>query len=100
MKEIICVRFAGIDDWNRPVFKDMAKNVFYGFTNVVFSHGASEDEVFQEIDPNTIEYFGTQFNCEPWGGLDHRQRVIVVPTYEKPDQRFELLDVACADEMD
>jgi len=94
MKNVIPVRFSGIDGFNRPVFKEMGGKRHYGFTNLVFTLEASEADVMQGINPDDIEFFGHTFNCEPHGGRDPRNKVIIVPTFEMPGEDFQLLNVA------
>ncbi len=68
--KILRLKFRGIDSWNRPVFKDIDSNRYYGFTLKLFSMCANEEEVINYAKNNLkdIEYFGTSFGCEPHGG--------------------------------
>lgn len=73
-KEIITelhLTFKGIDDWNRPIFKRVDKNQYFGDTDNLFSWGASKEEVmefYKDRDLNScLCYFGTSFGCEPSG---------------------------------
>lgn len=63
--------FKGVDDWNRPVFKRVDKNQYFGDTDNLFSWGASKEEVmgfYKDKDlHNHLCYFGTSFGCEPSG---------------------------------
>lgn len=62
------VKFKGIDYWNRPVFKSLDKpRHFYGCTNNLFDYGAKEDEVLDRISVEDLCYFGSRFDCEPYG---------------------------------
>jgi len=69
---MIRLQFYGIDSFNRPIFicpeniKD-GINEFFGSTYNLFDYGADEDEVFMGIEPSTITYFGSKFDCEPEG---------------------------------
>ena len=60
------LKFEGIDDWNRPVFKDENNNRF-GNTDILFAWGTTGEEVLEKIDENMIYYFGSTFGCEPDG---------------------------------
>ena len=61
------VKFAGIDDWNRPVFKATDTNKHYGSTDILFDYGSSQDDVLKIIEASNLLYFGDSFNCEPFG---------------------------------
>lgn len=60
------VRFVGMDDWNRPVFR-AAKSEFYGCTDILFDYGVTEDEVLSKVKESDLTYFGSRFGCEPMG---------------------------------
>jgi hypothetical protein len=66
-EKIIKIYFEGIDDFNRPVFRDENNNR-YGSTRMLFHINASEFEVLNVINEKTLIYFGKKFNCEPDGG--------------------------------
>ena len=59
------VKFFGIDDWNRPVFK--SKNEFYGSLNKLFDGQTTEEEVLEKVTEEDLVWFGSEFNCEPMG---------------------------------
>lgn len=62
------VKYWGIDGWNRPVFKSLDKQRhFYGNTSKLFSYGASEEEVLAKVTADELCYFGSRFDCEPYG---------------------------------
>lgn len=69
----LILEFAGIDSWNRPVFKREGKNAFYGDTDNLFAGENSRKERILEFYKNnpeklqSITYFGDEFDCEPWG---------------------------------
>ena len=46
------VKFEGIDDWNRPVFKSLEKKQKnrYGLTGELFSHGVKEKYVLRCLE--------------------------------------------------
>lgn len=65
---MISLKFAGIDSWNRPVFKGNDKK-FYGSTDVLCSY---HEDIFADTDKlrkifDSLCYFGSRFDCEPWG---------------------------------
>jgi hypothetical protein len=66
------IAFAGIDGFNRPIFKrimpkgDMRK-FFYGSTHKLFDLVATEAEVLAEISVDDLCFFGNSFGCEPDG---------------------------------
>jgi hypothetical protein len=59
--------FKGIDNWNRPVWKDPEESIFFGSVDELFSWGATEEEVLKKVDIYNLCYFGTKFGCEPMG---------------------------------
>lgn len=69
---IVQVKFIGIDDFNRPVFKvagDKYTTLHFGSTTTLFPYYASEEIVINNITVSELEYFGDRFNCEPHGGM-------------------------------
>jgi hypothetical protein len=70
---IVKIKFRGIDDFNRPVYKvygDKYSSLHFGSVTKLFPWDTMPvviDKYFNEhIDE--LEYFGTHFNCEPEGG--------------------------------
>lgn len=62
------VMFVGIDSWNRPVFKSLDKQKhFYGSVHTLFDYEAKEEEVLAKITEDDLCYFGSRFDCEPYG---------------------------------
>lgn len=63
------IKFYGIDRFNRPVFKslDGGKAKFYGDVHNLFSYEATEAEVLAKVTVNDLCYFGSYFECEPYG---------------------------------
>lgn len=64
------LKFEGIDDWYRPIFKDVDSNIRFGDVNKLFTWeewkaGGME---YYKKDSGGLEYFGTSFNREPNGG--------------------------------
>lgn len=71
------IKFAGIDDWNRPVFKSLdKKSHFYGCTYKLFQYWAKESEVLRTVDEDDLCYFGSRFNCEPYGTLVENLKIV------------------------
>ena len=65
---VLKLKFKGIDDWNRPVFKDIEKKQYYGSTDILFSFSDSEEKVLAEITrKEQLTWFGNSFGCEPMG---------------------------------
>jgi len=64
------IKFEGIDDWNRPVFKATNHNCRFGSTCTLFNWDEPEEKVVEYFKNhiNELEYFGCSFNCEPHGG--------------------------------
>jgi len=71
------VKFVGIDRFNRPVFKSIDKpKHFYGDAGHLFSYGATEAEVLVRVTANDLCYFGSSFDCEPYGTLADNLQII------------------------
>jgi hypothetical protein len=73
---IYTVKFEGIDDWNRPVFKDINSSNRFGSTEILFpdkklAPNNTPEEItnfFKSLPKlGTLAYFGNKFNCEPYG---------------------------------
>ena len=67
MENILKLKFYGIDNFNRPIFKNIEKKQFYGSTYKLFNHNANVTEVLKMVDEKDLTYFGERFNCEPLG---------------------------------
>ncbi len=70
----ITIEFAGIDSFNRPVFKDVDTGTFYGNTDLLFALDTPEEYVIREFAQHfpvkgiqELVYFGSTFDCEPMG---------------------------------
>lgn len=65
------LKFVGIDDWNRPVFKRDDKKQYFGDTDNLFDWSATKEEVLSLYEGKDLHrficYFGTSFGCEPSG---------------------------------
>lgn len=62
------VQFHGIDGFNRPVFKSLDKQKhFYGDVHNLFGYDATEVEVLAKVTVDDLCYFGSRFDCEPYG---------------------------------
>lgn len=62
------VKFYGVDNFHRPVFKSLdIKKRFYGNVHILFNYDSSEEEVLKLINEDNLTYFGSKFDCEPWG---------------------------------
>ena len=71
------VFFAGVDSWNRPIFKVTDKNMYFGSTSRLLDFEATEQEALDRVSEHDLEYFGTYFDCEPNGGRPSESLVIV-----------------------
>ena len=68
--KIITVEFIGIDDWNRPIFKDTNDKRYFGDTENLFDYFEENNVIdfySNENKLNQLTYFGRSFNCEPLG---------------------------------
>lgn len=71
--KIIELKFKGMDDFNRPIFRDIKSGAYFGSVNKLINNpsdlieGKNIKDFFTD-NPDEIEYFGERFNCEPNGG--------------------------------
>ena len=79
--------FEGIDDWNRPVFKD-SLNYRWGDVNNLFNWNATADEVLAKITVNDICYFGHSFNKgeDPNGATPDPNKIILTKKTTKDER--------------
>lgn len=64
------VYFVGVDDWNRPVFREIGTRRFFCDTDNLVSYDAKESDVidkYKAIGTDTICYKGSSFDAEPMG---------------------------------
>jgi len=69
--------FEGIDDWNRPIFKDSIGNRF-GDVDNLFDWGSTVEDVLSKISEKHICYFGDHFGCEPYGTLINPDKILLL----------------------
>jgi hypothetical protein len=79
MKEVEII-FEGIDSFNRPVFKEKCGNARFGSVTELFRFESKKFGVsaYFSAHPETLEYFGTRFGCEPSGGLNEKIKLKIV----------------------
>jgi hypothetical protein len=69
MKRIIEIKFRGVDRWDRPVFKQVDKNIYFGSVNTLMPNKTKEEIItYFEDNLQELEFFGDSFDCEPHGG--------------------------------
>lgn len=64
------VYYAGVDEWNRPVFKEIAGKRYYCDVFHLFDYNAPEEEVlkwYASAGTSAICYKGSRFDSEPEG---------------------------------
>lgn len=83
--ETIPLKFVGIDNWNRPVWKAPDIKAYFGSVNELFDYEATEEEVRAKVDIYDLCYFGTFFGCEPMG-TDVPDKYYLPPLTEIPTQ--------------
>lgn len=82
-KTIYHLKFEGIDDWNRPVFKKTDSNIRLGDVNKLWTYnelGKKNETLLNYYRENidALEYFGRSFNCEPHGGKLKEHCLLVI----------------------
>jgi hypothetical protein len=73
----IYVKFEGIDNFNCPIFYDGKNRHYYGASDELFCHDATEAEVKCKIKASDLSFFGYKFNCEPYG-FEPRGKIIIL----------------------
>lgn len=65
------VKFVGIDDWNRPIFKVLEKNYYLSDLHNLFDYGTTEEQIkefYKDKELNRhLTYHGRSKDCEPEG---------------------------------
>ena len=61
--EIIQIKFEGIDFWERPIYKQIDSNNRFGSIDKL----CNTIEEIKAITESDLVFFGTSFDCEPWG---------------------------------
>ena len=79
-KKVINIKFKGIDNYNRPVYKDINSNMYFGSTKITFAHYTKENIINNYFKDNLdeLEYFGNSFNCEPHGGHNDKYKFNII----------------------
>lgn len=78
------LEFAGIDDWNRPVFKDVDSSLYFGSTEYLYGYDEFKKVGlnFFKLNPHLLEYFGSSFDCEPHGGTQKHFKFNIITKIE------------------
>ena len=63
------IRYIRIDSWNRPVFRAIDKQMYFGSVNFLFRNEDEPQKIeeFFEKNIDNLVYFGSHYNCEPLG---------------------------------
>lgn len=69
MKKVIKIKFRGIDSWNRPIFKAINCNDYFGSVYYLFGYDEQPEKIidFFKDKLDRLSYFGSHFDCEPLG---------------------------------
>jgi len=75
----VFLRFHGIDYFNRPVFKEINKNSFYGSVDKIYPWNNDGVSLISDVKSEDLVYFGNSFGCEPMGNPcpDNEQWIIL-----------------------
>ena len=76
------LKFEGIDNWNRPIFKDLNNNR-YGSVCTLFRFTATYEDVIKKLSVFNLSYFGKTFGCEPFGASINPDNFILVKEFTK-----------------
>ena len=74
MTDKLKIKFVGIDDWNRPIFKGQGKKYYLSDVNNLFDYDATDEQVkeFYKDKDNLRElltFHGYSVDSEPNGGM-------------------------------
>lgn len=74
------IKFKGIDDFGRPIYKHINSNTYFGSTITLFDYGVNIEDIDKYFKHNLqeLEYFGESFNCEPYGGNNDKYEFIII----------------------
>ena len=73
---VLKIKFIGIDEWSRPIFKpvDKSKNYYLSDVNHLFPENASIDEIkefYKDVSDNRLKefitYHGREIDTDPMG---------------------------------
>ena len=69
MRDKYDIKFKGIDDWHRPIYKVQDLNVYIGDVNKLFNWDSTKEEVDNYFKDHLTDLviFGSGFGCEPLG---------------------------------
>lgn len=100
MSRVLKLKFVGIDEWNRPVFKDEDSKspYFYGDTQHLFALDAQEWEVLRYYKDKDLHehlvFFGNYYGCEPSGEHVEEWIDICIEGLDVVPQKLHLYKVA------
>ncbi len=77
-KFIIRIKFKGIDDFHRAIFKDINSSKHYGDCNATIGGKPNDVIEFYKNNIDLLEYIGASFNCEPRGGMNSNIQLEIV----------------------
>jgi len=69
---VIEIKFEGVDDWGRPIFKQVNSKNRFGSTDKL----CYTEEEINSITEQDLTWFGTSFNCEPMGSLAGNIKIV------------------------
>lgn len=61
------LEFVGIDDWNRPVFKEIGTRLYFGSLDILFHYQETEAKIKEKVSEKDLLYFGTDPDGDPMG---------------------------------
>lgn len=77
-KIVIQLKLAGVDDFHRPVFKDINSRNYYGDCDGRKTGKPADVIEYYKEHTDQLEYFGLHFNCEPNGGTNDRIKFEII----------------------
>jgi hypothetical protein len=81
------LQFRGIDNWGRPVYKDVDSKRHYGSVDKLYSENYLSENKIEKVkgindffreNIDMLEFFGIHFGCEPNGGMPANVKLVIL----------------------
>ena len=85
--KVVKLQFRGIDNFNRPVYKNVDSTAHYGSVDKLYSNNYLDDNKIEKVkgindffrkNIHLLEFFGNTFGCEPNGGISPNIKLVII----------------------